>query len=808
MKIPMSWLKTFADLPDMDIKTFTDHMTMSGSKVEGCEIIGGGISGVVTGKVLSIIRHPGADKLFVTMVDVGQSAPLQIVTGAVNVKAGDFVPVALDGAVLAGGKQIQTGEIRGQQSAGMLCSINELGFDRDDCPEAPEDGIYIFTEPVPLGADPLALLDLRETVVDFELTSNRPDCFSVIGMAREAAAAFGKTLNVPDITVTEAADSDVKDFISVNILNPKLCPRYCARVVTDVTIAPSPLWIRRRLSAAGLRPVNNIVDVTNYVMLEMGQPMHAFDISGVRGGEIIVRNARENEVITTLDKVTRTLDPSMLVIADRERAIAVAGVMGGEESKITGNADAVLLESACFDGVSVRLTAKKLGLRTDSSSKFEKQLDPNMALAAVNRAAELIEAIGAGRIVRNVADEYPAVRKPWQVVYSVERINGLLGVVLTDDEVTNLLATIGVFAKNGVADIPTYRPDLTEEADIAEEVARLYGYDRLPATLASGTPTIGKKTDAQLRRDIIKNSMAALGYNECLTYAFESPKVFNKLTLAPNHKLREAAVIKNPLGEDYSIMRTTTVSSMLENLATNHSRHDEETALYELARVYIPFESPLKTLPRELDGLTMGVSGNRNFFDVKGAVLYICEGLGIPEEVVLFHKEPASANVSQQQDVPLPFLHPGRMAYISINGVYAGFMGEVHPAAAENFAAPERSVICVLYTEALFENGGQPVYKPLPRFPGIKRDIAVVLDGVIPAAGVTEAIRANGGPWLAEVQLFDAYQGSHIEDGKRSLAFGLTFRHPQRTLADQEAADAVKDIVAVLNQTFGAVLRS
>ncbi|MCL2702422.1 MAG: phenylalanine--tRNA ligase subunit beta [Defluviitaleaceae bacterium] len=804
MKIPMTWLNDFVDLGDVDIKTFMDRMTMSGSKAEGFEALGADITGVVTGRVLSIDKHPGADKLLITKIDTGRAEPVQIVTAATNLKAGDYVPVALDGAVLAGNKVIAAGELRGELSDGMLCSIEELGYDRDSYPEAPEDGIYVFAEPVELGADPAPILELREDVVEFELTSNRPDCFSVLGIAREAAATFNRPLKAGEINPGETAGNDVGDFIKVRIDNPELCPRYCARVVRNVKIGPSPQWLRHRLTAAGLRPINNIVDVTNYVMLELGQPMHAFDIGCVRGGEIIVRNARPGEVLTTLDGTARSLDPSMLVIADKERGLAVAGVMGGEDSMITGVAGAVLLESANFNGINVRLTAKKLGMRTDSSAKFEKRLDPNLALTAINRAAELIEQIGAGSVVKGAVDAYPGVREPWEVRYNGNKINALLGLKLTDAEIEGFLARLGISAKDGAAKIPTFRPDLIAEADIAEEVARLYGYDNIETTLA-GSSGIGKKNDRQLLRDRVREAMSALGYHEALSFAFESPAVFDRLRFDGNSGLRRAAVIKNPLGEEYGIMRTTTVPAMLTSLALNYNRRNEEAALYEIARVYLPKSVPMTELPDELDIVTMGLYGNRDFYDIKGAAEYVAGKIGADPNKTAFVREQEVKGAPHATD--LPFLHPGRKACIAVDGVFAGFIGEVHPAVREDYGLDTRAYVCALYLDALFARAEQPAYNPLPRFPAMRRDIALITDNAHTVGDILAAIRETGGEFLEEAAFFDAYTGAGIEPGKRSLAFSMHFRHPARTLTDAETSETVQAVLDALKKRFGAVLR-
>lgn len=803
MKIPMSWLKEYVDI-NCGLKQFTHKMTMSGSKVEGTESPGSCISSIVTGKILSIEKHPNADKLLVTKVDAGNGT-LQIVTGASNLREGDFVPVALHGSVLADGKQILKGALRGVESEGMLCSVEELGYTCVDYPEAPEDGIYVFQTPQQPGADVRPILELCDDIVEFELTSNRPDCFSVIGMAREAAAVFGCSLKFPQITVKETASGKAGDFIAVEIKNPELCLRYCARVVKNVKIAPSPQWMRHRLTAAGVRPVNNIVDITNYVMLELGQPMHAFDIDAVSGGVIVVRTAMEGERITTLDGNERELGASMLLITDREKAVGIAGVMGGENSKITDGAGAVLFESACFDGASVRLTAKKLGLRTDSSSKFEKGLDPNLALIAANRAAQLVEELCAGEVVPGIVDVYPKKRVEWQVSYSFEKINALLGTAISEAEMENMLGKLEIRANNGIAVIPTFRPDLTLEADLAEEVARLYGYDEISATLAAGTPTLGKKSPSQVLAGAVRDVMTAQGYSEALTYAFESPKVFGKLNIPEGSDLRTAAVIKNPLGEDFSIMRTTTLNAALTALSLNYSRRVDEAMLFELAKIYLPESIPLEKLPRELEVLTVAMYGpEKDFYDIKGAVEILLEKLNITG--VKFSAG-CDGIINPPHDISLGFLHPGRRAYIAEGGELLGYAGEVHPDVLSNYNIGVKAYVSVIYMEMLAKRACIKTYESIPKFPGIKRDIAVVVNENVTAGDLADEIRAVGGEFLAEVTLFDVYKGKNVDEGYKSLAFSLSFRTPERTLKDEEAAEAVKNIVERLEEKFDAKLR-
>ncbi|MBR1443633.1 MAG: phenylalanine--tRNA ligase subunit beta, partial [Firmicutes bacterium] len=675
MNLPFNWLKEYVDL-DCDVKTFMDEITLSGSKVESVENKGDAISGVVVGKVLSIEKHPDADKLVITKIDIGEGEPLQIVTGASNLNEGDIVPVAVVGASVYHGSElvkIKKGKLRGIESNGMLCSIEELGFTRHDYPEAPEHGIYVFKEEQKLGADVKPILEIDDNVIEFEITSNRPDCFSIIGLAREAAATFRKPLKYPEISVKETADGDINEMISVEIKNPQLCPRYIARAVKNVKIAPSPQWLRHRLTAAGVRPINNIVDITNYVMLELGQPMHAFDIDTIDGRKIIVRNAEKGEKITTLDGVERQLDESMLVISDCNKAVAIAGVMGGENSMISENATAILFESANFNGSNVRITAKKVGLRSDASAKYEKNIDPNLAYEAVNRAAQLVEMLGCGEVVKGMVDCYPNKREKITLDYTPEWINSLLGTNISSDEMIKIFKLIEVEADGNKAVIPTFRPDLVSQADLAEEIGRLYGYDKIETTLSSGTPTVGKKSRSQVIDDVIVNTMISLGISESKNFSFESPKVFDKLGIDKNDKMRKTVVISNPLGEDFSIMRTTTLNGMLTSLSTNFNRRNPEASLFELGKVYIPKSVPMTELPDEKSMLTVGIYGKCDFFDIKGIIEELTDVLGISDKT------------EYERNTEIAFMHPGRCASVKLNGVYIGFIGQVHPDIAKNY---------------------------------------------------------------------------------------------------------------------------
>ncbi|MFV0314098.1 MAG: phenylalanine--tRNA ligase subunit beta [Anaerotignum sp.] len=797
MDLPMSWLREYADV-NVGMKEYIEDITMSGSKVEGYTTLADEIKNIVTGYIKAIEKHPDADKLQICTIDVGQGKDLTIVTGAQNIKVGDYVPVALDGAVITGGKEIKTGNLRGILSEGMLCSVEELGCSRNDFPEAPEHGIYIFQEKVELGKDVVALLDIKDTVVEFEITSNRPDCFSILGLARETAATYKGEFRYPNITVKEEGKGNIQDMISVEIKNPELCPRYIARAVKNVKIGPSPRWMRKRLSAAGLRPINNIVDITNYVMLEMGQPMHAFNIDCIADRKIVIRTAEVDERIVTLDGVERTLNESMLVIADSQKAVAIAGVMGGENSMISEDAEAILFESANFNGPNVRITAKNVGLRTDASSKYEKGLDPNMALDAVNRAVQLVEMLGIGEVVPGMVDEYPNKRETWELSYSPEWINKFLGTNISKQEMEETFERLGLIvdATNCRVTVPTYRPDLEAQADLAEEVGRFYGYDKIEATLATGTPTVGKKTYEQSITSLVKDTMISDGLCEAMTYSFESPKVFDKLLIPADHKLRQTVTIANPLGEDFSIMRTVSINGILNSLSTNYNRRNEQAGLFEVAKVYIPKELPLTQLPHEIPTLTIAMYGNMDFFDLKGIVEHLVGVLGM-EDVVEY--------VPEKQ---ISWMHTGRTANVQVNGDVVGYLGEVHPLVARNYEIGTKAYLAVLDLEKLIQYTNKDVtYKPLPKFPGMTRDIAMLVKEDITVKEISDIIKKNGGEYLENVTLFDVYKGAQIQAGYKSVAYSISFRSAERTLADNDIADSMQTILDELATKLDAQLR-
>lgn len=795
MNLPMSWLKEYVDV-NRKTADFIEDITLTGSKVESVTNAGDGIEKVVVGKVLSIEKHPDADKLVVCQIDVGQSEPIQIVTGASNLFVGAFVPVALDGAKLAGGVKIKKGKLRGVPSNGMMCSVEELGFTRNDYPEAPEHGIYIFDKEYPTGSDVKPILEVDDDVVEFEITSNRPDCFSIVGLARETAATYRLPFKYPEITVKEEAGGNAQDMISVEIKNPELCPRYIARVVKNVKIGPSPQWLRHRLTASGLRPINNIVDITNYVMLELGQPMHAFNIDTIDERKIIVRNANEGEKITTLDGVERNLDPSMLVISDCNKAVAVAGVMGGENSMITEDASAILFESANFNGPSVRITAKKLGMRTDASSKYEKGLDPNLSIEAVNRAVQLVEMLGCGEVVKGMVDCYPNKREKWSVNYTTESINKLLGTKISKEDMIDIFKLIEVDADGEKAIIPTFRPDLVTEADLAEEIARFYGYDKIETTLAAGTPTVGKKSKSQVVEDIIRDTMVSMGLSEAMNFSFEGTKVFDKLCIPENDELRKTVTISNPLGEDFKIMRTTTLNGMLTSLSTNYNRRNPEAGLFEIGKIYLPKALPLTELPTERTVLTMGMYGKTDFYDIKGIVEELTEVLGM------------RADVEYSPMSKLPYMHPGRCASISIGDENLGFVGEVHPTVSDNYEIGTKVYIAVIYVDTLCEKTSfDRVYRPLPKFPAVQRDISMLVEDSVIVKDIENIIKNKGGKLVENIQLFDVYKGKQIQDGFKSVAYNISFRAADRTLTDEEIASPMKKIIKELQEKLNAQLR-
>lgn len=795
MNLPMSWIKDYVDI-DCDVNTFCDEMTLSGSKVESIENKGKDITKVVVAKVLEIEKHPDADKLVVVKADIGQNEPIQIVTGATNLFIGAYVPAALDGATLAEGLKIKKSKLRGVESNGMFCSVEELGYTRSDYPEAPENGIYIFDKEYPLGSCVKEILQIDEDVVEFEITSNRPDCFSIVGLAREAAATFRKPFNMPKIEIVEEEKS-MNNMINIEIKNYDICPRYTCRIIEDVKIEPSPQWLRHRLTSAGIRPINNIVDITNYVMLELGQPMHAYNYDKIEGKNLIVRNANKGEKLTTLDGIEREFDETVLIIQDENKVIDLAGIMGGENSMVTDDTKTILLESANFNGTHIRLTSKKLGLRTDASSKYEKGLDPNLSMLALDRACQLINMLKCGKVLKGHLDFYPQKRESWTVSYDSNRINKLLGINLSEKEIINILALVEVEADGKVAKIPTFRPDLETEADIAEEVARFYGYNNIEATLSTGTPTVGKKTYKQIIIDKITNTMISCGLSQALTYSFESPKVFDKLNIEKDSTFRNTVNISNPLGEDFSIMRTSTLNGMLTSISTNYNRRNKEVHLFEIGKVYLPKELTLKELPVEREVLTIAMYGNVDFYDAKGAFESIFNGLGMINKVEYSPLE------------TLSYMHPGRTAIITDEkNDEIGYVGEIHPQIASNYEIETKVYFGVLYIDKLVEIANFDIsYKSLPKFPTMQRDIAMLVKDEINVKEIEKIIKAKGGKLLESVKLFDVYKGEQIEKGYKSVAYSILFRSNEKTLTDEEVNSPMKKILKELEEKLQAQLR-
>lgn len=805
MNTSLSWIKAY--VPDLDVtaQEYTDAMTLSGTKVEGYEELDADLSKIVVGQIEKIEKHPDADKLIICQVNVGAEI-IQIVTGAPNVHEGDKVPVVLDGGRVAGGHEpgsrvkggikIKKGKLRGVESCGMMCSIEELGSNRDMYPEAPEEGIYIFPENTEVGADAVEVLGLHDVVFEYEVTSNRVDCFSVVGIAREVAATFGKEFYPPVVTPT-GNDEDASDYIKVTVKNTDLCPRYCARVVKNIKIGPSPEWMQRRLASVGIRPINNLVDITNYVMEEYGQPMHAYDLDTIEDREIIVRTAAKGEKFTTLDGQERQMDESVLMICDGRKSIGIAGVMGGENSMITDDVHTMLFEAACFDGTNIRKSSKKVGLRTDASGKFEKGLDPNNAQAAIDRACQLVEEMGAGEVVGGMVDVYAEKREPVRITFQPDEINVLLGTDISAEDMLGYFEKIGLSYEKETNEviIPTFRQDLLRTADLAEEVARFFGYDNIPTTLPSGESTMGKLPFKLRVEDIAKEIAEFCGFSQGMTYSFESPKVFDKLQIPEDSELRRVVEIMNPLGEDYSIMRTLPLNGMLSSLATNYNRRNKNVRLYELANVYLPKELPLKELPEERMQFTLGMYGDGDFYSMKGVVEEFLEKAGLHEKETY---DPAGNR---------PYLHPGRQANILYAGNVIGYLGEVHPDVADAYGIGERAYIAVLDMPEVTKYATfDRKYTGIAKYPAVTRDISMVMPKEILAGQVEEVIEAKGGAYLESYALFDVYEGAQIKAGYKSLAYSIVFRAKDKTLEDAEVTEAMERILKTL-EGMGIELR-
>ena len=797
MNLSMKWLSDYVTL-DTTVKDFCAAMTMSGSKVEVATEEGSEIKNVVVGKLLSVVPHENSDHLVVCQVDVGQEQPIQIVTGAPNVKAGDIVPVALCGAELPNGVKIKKGKLRGVESNGMLCSLGELGLTVHDFPYAIADGIFLIQEDCQIGQDIHEAIGLNDTSVEFEITSNRPDCLSVTGLAREAAATYHVPLNLKKPTF-QGIDGNIQDALQVEIQNKEKCPRYAAGIVKNVKIAPSPRWMRERLRASGVRPINNLVDITNYVMLEYGQPMHAFDLRYVKDGKIVVRNAAEGETITTLDGVTRTLSPEMLVIADAEKPIAVAGVMGGEYSGIMEDTNTVVFESAYFEPVQVRRTAKKLGMRTDASARYEKGLDPEGCLRTLERAFELVELLGAGEPVRTHIDLNYNEKQRNRIPFDPEWINKFLGTDISREEMCDTMKMLEIEVDGDTCISPSFRIDLERPADLAEEVARIYGYNNIPSTVIKGVANASLTPKQKFRRTL-ENATVAVGCYGILTYSFISPKYFDKIALPADSSLRKTVVISNPLGEDTSVMRTTTLPSMLETLSLNYKNRNAAVALYEIGKEYLP-TAPDK-LPEEPDRLTIGMYGDdADFFTLKGMVETILETAGL-------HDCTYKACGTDAPFDEICALHPGRSAVIYAGETPIGYLGEVHPTVQKNYDIGTRTYVAKLLIDEMQPLAQTEItYQPLPKFPAITRDLSLVCADEVPVGDLQAAMKNAVGNILEQITLFDVYKGEQIAAGMKSVSFSIRMRSHEGTLTDEQADAAMKRVLKALKER-GATLRA
>ncbi len=810
MNTALSWIKAY--VPDLSCtdQEYTDAMTLTGTKVETFERLDKNLEKIYVGQILSIEKHPDADKLIVCQLDMGNAVEggrLQIVTGAPNVKVGDKVPVVIDGGKVAGGHdggplpengiKIKSGKLRGIESFGMMCSIEELGSSKDMYPDAPENGIYILPESAEVGADAVEALGLHDTVFEYEITSNRVDCYSVLGIAREAAVTFDKPFYAPEVVVKEN-EQKTADFISVEVEDQDLCTRYCARICTNIKIAPSPEWMQRRLAASGIRPINNLVDITNYVMEEYGQPMHAYDLDTIAGHKIVVKRAKDGDTFLTLDGQERTLDHDMLMINDAEKAIGIAGIMGGENSKITDDVKTVLFEAACFNGANIRKSAKRLGLRTEASGKFEKGLDAKNALDAINRACQLIQELGCGEVTQGVVDVCCELQPEREIEFRPVRINELLGTDLSADLMLSIFEKLGLGYKKeeNMVVIPSFRQDLEGIADLAEEVARFYGYDKIPSTLPSGEATTGKLS-FKLRIEQKAREIAEFcGFSQAMSYSFESPKVFDKLLLSQEDPARNAIVISNPLGEDFSIMRTVSLNGMLTSLATNYNRRNKDVRLYEFGNIYLAKSLPLTELPDERMQFTLGFYGDGDFFTMKGVIEEFFDVIGLKKKAVY---DPKSGK---------NFLHPGRQANVIYDGVTVGFLGEVHPDVCDHYGIGTKAYVAVLdMPEIVARASFDRKYAGVAKFPSVSRDISMVMPKSILVGQIEEIIEQRGGKNLESYSLFDIYEGSQIKEGHKSVAYTVVFRNKERTLEEADINAAMKKILNGL-EGLGIELRS
>lgn len=806
MNTPLSWIKAYVPELSCGDREYCDAMTLSGTKVEGYERLDKNLEKIVVGHIEKIERHPDADKLIVCQVNVGTET-VQIVTGAQNLREGDYVPTVLDGGRVAGGHdggplpengiEIKAGKLRGVESCGMMCAIEELGSSREMYPEAPEDGVYVFRKPVTPGEDAVEALGLHDIVVEYEVTSNRVDCYSILGIAREAAATFRKPF-VPPVVKATGNDEDVNDYISVEIKDRDLCTRFCARVCKNIKIAPSPEWMQRRLAACGIRPINNLVDITNYVMMEYGQPMHAYDLDNVAGNRIIVRRAKDGDTFRTLDGQVRTLDAEMLMICDAEKEIGLAGIMGGENSKITDDVRTVLFEAATFNGANIRKSSKRVGLRTDASGIFEKGLDPRNAETAINRACQLIEELGCGEVVGGIVDVREPFQELKQIRFEPDRINRFLGTEIPEEEMRRIFDRLELACDEGTGMItaPSFRQDIECFADIAEEVARFYGYDRIPTTLPTGEATTGKLSFKLRVEEKARDIAEYCGFSQGMCYSFESPKVFDKLLIPADSPLRQTVTIANPLGGDFSIMRTISLNGILTSLASNYNRRNKNVRLYELGNIYIPGSLPVVDYPDERMQFTLGMYGEGDFFTMKGVVEEFLGSIGMKKKMTCDPKAEKT------------FLHPGRQALIRYEDSVIGYLGEIHPEVADNYDIDTKVYIAVLdMPEILPFASFDRKYEGIAKYPAVSRDISMVVPRNILVGDIEKVIEQRGGKILEEYQLFDIYEGSQIKSGYKSVAYSITFRAKDRTLEDSDVSAAMKKILNGLEE-LGIELRA
>ncbi len=798
MLVPVNWLKDYVDIKDIPVNELEEKMIMSGSNTETVTKVAKDVEGVVIGKIIEIKKHPNADKLVVTKVDVGQDETIQIVTGADNINEGDIVPVALHGAKLPGGLKIKKGKLRGEVSNGMLCSAEELGFAESVVPKESKNGIFILNGNYTLGEDIHSALGLDDYVIEFEITPNRPDCLSMIGMARETAATFDLKLNYPDIKIKNEVDN-IKNYASVEVKDPDLCRRYAVKVIKDVTIKQSPMWLQLKLMKAGVRPINNIVDITNYVMLEYGQPLHAFDLDKLNKNQIIVRRAKEGEKIVTLDGVERTLKGENLVIADASRPVALAGIMGGEDTEVTEETKTILLESANFNKTNIRSSSRGIGLRSEASSRFEKGVDPNIAKLALDRTCQLIEELEAGIIVEGTIDIYDNKLEKHEIVARPKRVNYLIGIDLKTDEIVNILERlelkVDLESDKLKISVPTFRQDLQAEIDIVEEVARIYGYNIIGSTLPKGA-NWGARTNAQEIEYYTKNVLNSLGLNEISTYSFVSPKSVDMINIPEESFLKRFVKLINPLGEEYSVMRTTLIPNMLEVLARNYKKKVKNAHAFEIGKIFIPKDIPVTNLPIEKKMLTIGMYGEDiDFFSIKGIVCNLFERLGIEK----YDFEPEKNHLT---------FHPGRCATIGFGNHILGTIGEVHPDVLERYGIDGRAYIADIDFNILLQiTSLEKTYRQLPKYPAISRDIAIVVKEEVYAKKIRDIIRENGGKLLENLELFDVYKGKQIPDGYKSMAYGLRFRAEDRTLTDEEVNKIYDKILDELKKQVNAELR-